>query len=516
MRFIGFTAALALVSNLVPSSPALGQEYDLPIREHVYANGLRLLVLERPGDPRVAAKIFTDFGGLVEEPGALGAAHFLEHLMFKGTPTLGTTDWAAERPVVDRIEATERELIAELNRARNALTERGVFHDYAHARSTPRADSLRQAIARLDSTVRRTRDNGAMMKWYQAFGGTGLTATTEQEYMKFDINLPAERVELFFRVEADRMRNTVFREFDQERMILVEQRYGDLNRATTPYYEALGAAMGVIHPVYWPEGYLTDFPRYTRAYERALYERYFVPNNTTLVLIGGVRLEAMIPLGERYFGSMSRSAEPAATLAIEPVPAAERRLIFRSVRMAPRVEVRHGIPGVGHPDRPHFDVMASVLQRLLERTMVSTGLAQSVDANTRVVHTARFGVPASLNLEVILRDEANAGRAEQAILDAMALLKRGGVSEPDLRRSKKLLRTEWHRIAADPDRLGFEIGHFETMDSWRTLPRYLAAREETTADDLRRLAERYFTAENRTVGIVRRPEEPTRHEGTGR
>ena len=194
------------------------------------------------------------------------------------------------------------------------------------------------------------------MRWYQAYGGTGLTATTEQEYMKFDINLPANRVDLFLRVEADRMKNTQFREFDEEVMILVEQRLGDLNRPTTPFYEAMSAAVGVVHPVFWPEGYSTDFYQYTRAYQRDLYERYYVPNNTTLVFIGGVSLEEMIPKVDRWFGTMERGPEPMRTKAIEPEPAAERRVIWRANELSPRVDVRHQIPGVGHPDRPRIDV----------------------------------------------------------------------------------------------------------------------------------------------------------------
>ena len=60
--------------------------------------------------------------------------------MFKGTPTLGTTDWVAERPLIERINEAEGLLIDELNRERNTLRERGVFHDYAHRRSTPRPE----------------------------------------------------------------------------------------------------------------------------------------------------------------------------------------------------------------------------------------------------------------------------------------------------------------------------------------------------------------------------------------
>ncbi len=495
-----------LASLSVPAGAQQRSYFALPVQEHVFENGLRLLVMERPGDPRVAAKIFTDFGALVEEPGSLGAAHFLEHLMFKGTTSLGTTDWEAERPLIMAIRETESALVEELNRARNELRERGVFHDRAHARTTPRADSLQAEIARLDRAAAQYRDNGAMMRWYQWAGGGKLTATTEQEYMKFDINLPAPRVELFLRIEADRMKHTVFREFDEERMILVEQRLGDLNRPSTPFYEQLNAAVGIIHPVFWPEGYASDFPQYTRAYERNLYERYFVPNNTTIVLIGGVQFDRMVELVEEYFGWMERAPEPRRALAVEPVPAAERRITYRSDDLEPRVDVRYLIPGVGHPDRPVVDVMAQVATRAIRAELHERGIPGSVDVNTRVVHTSRFGVPGSINFEVVVGDMSRLAGAESAVLDVLERIKAGSVTSEQLERSQKQLRNEWFRTLLDADRLAFEIGHFQTMDSWKTLEPYLEARDRTTEDDLARVASKYFVPENRTTGIVRPPE----------
>ena len=498
-----------IVVASIMAAPAAAQrpnDFDLPIREHVFPNGLRLLVLERSGEHRVAAKIFTDMGALNEIPGELGAAHYLEHLMFKGTHTLGTTDWEAEAPLVDARRSTEAALIEELNRARNDLQQRGALDRYTHAETTPRADSLRAEIARLDSAAAQYRDSGAMMRWYQAFGGSRLTASTEQEYMKFDINLPRSRVELFFRVEADRMRNSVFREFDEERMILVEQRYGDLNRPTTPYYEQMNAAVGAVHPVFWPEGYATDFYQYTRTFQRELYERYFVPNNTTIVLVGGVRFAAMVALVERYFGWMPRAPEPMRFKAVEPRPRAERRVVYRSEDLAPRVEARYLIPGVGHPDRPLFDVLLGVADRALRDAFTDAGLNARVDANTRVVHTSRFGVPASINFEVILADEVALGQAEAILLATLAHLGTSGVDDERLSVVKKRLRADWRRLRLNADRLTFEIGHFQTMDSWRALQPYLESRDAITAADLVRVARQYFVPENRTVGIVRRPE----------
>ncbi|MDP5070858.1 MAG: insulinase family protein, partial [Congregibacter sp.] len=359
-RRVGLNGLLLSVAciSLSTAVPALAASpYDLPIKEHVFANGLRLLILERPGDPRVEAKIFTDMGAIHETPGLLGAAHFQEHIMFKGTPSLGTSDWTSEQPIRERMKIVEAAYIEEKNRARNLIRQRGAMDDYRHAQDTPRMRQLQAELAALEQQASQYRENGALNKWYQAYGGTNLTATTEQEYMKFDINLPVERIDLFFRIEADRMSNTVFREFDQERMILVEQRLGDLNKPSTPYYEQMNAVSGLIHPVFWPEGYMTDFYEYTRASQRALYEEYFVVNNSTIVLIGGVTLDAMIPRVEHYFAWMKAAPEPTRTPAIEPRPVAERRLTYRNDEINPRVEFRYLIPGVGHPDRPMFDVL---------------------------------------------------------------------------------------------------------------------------------------------------------------
>ncbi len=75
--------------------------------------------------------------------------------------------------------------------------------------------------------------------------------------------------------------------------------------------------------------------------------------------------------------------------------------------------------------------------------------------------------------------------------------------------ARKQLRTEWYRTAADPNALAFEIGHFQVMDSWKTLIPYLQARDQTTVADIVRLAKTYFVANNRSVGVVR-PAEPAR------
>ena len=493
---------LIILSAALIASTATAQNYDLPILEHVYENGLRLLVIERPGEQRVVNKIFTDMGALNETPGQFGAAHFLEHLMFKGTATLGSLDWEREKLVHEQIRAAEDALIEELNRSRNDFRQRGVFHDYQHSETTPRLDELRALIDSLNRQAQELSEEGPLSVWYMAYGGTGLTATTEQEYMKFDIDLPVDRIDLFLRIEADRMQNSIFRNFDAERMVLVEQRLGDRNRAETGFREAMNSLVGRASMVYVPEGYANDFQQYTRRYERELYEAYFVPNNTTIILIGGVTLDEMIPKVEKYFGHMKRSPEPARYEGREPLPSAEKRLNWRSDTLAPRVEIRYQIPGVGHPDRPLFDVLDEALETYLQSAITEAGINGTVDINTRVVHTSRFGVPASINIELVLADSSQVEKAESTLLIELQRLGDEPLPADIVALARKKLRTEWYRTAVNPAALAFQIGHFETMDSWRTLKPYLEARDAATADDLRLLVDRYFVANNRSIGVV--------------
>ena len=490
---------LAFVSA---NATAQDYEYDLPIKEHIFENGLKLLVIERLGDTRVAAKIWTDMGALNEISGEYGSAHFLEHLMFKGTPTLGAKDWQTEKLLIDEINATEKTMIAELNRARNDFRERGVFHDYKHKQTTPELTRLQKHIDDLERKVEGLTDEGITMKWYQGFGGTRLTASTEQEYMHFDIELPVNRIDIFFRIEADRMTNAIFRKFDAERMILVEQRIGFLNRLNSRYLETMEALVGRTSNVYNPEGYMADFKNYTRQYERYLYDTYFIPNNTTLVLIGGVTMDEMILKVEKYFGGLERKPEPTRYYGQEPLPSGEKRLIYRDNKLSPRVELRYQIPGVGHPDKPYFDVIKEVMLNRLQKTLDDKEIGGNVNVNTMVVHTNNYGLPSSIHFAALYEDTEKLDASEEAMLAEIELLSEENISNEELKFAQKTLRTEWYRAAADPNRLNFHIGHFEVMDSWKTLKPYLETRDRTTVEDVRRLVKQYFIPDNRSIGTV--------------
>ena len=139
--------------------------------------------------------------------------------------------------------------------------------------------------------------------------------------------------------------------------------------------------------------------------------------------------------------------------------------------------------------------------------MQKAGVAGSLDINTRVVHTTRFGVPASINFEFVFADPEQTAVAEKTLLAEISRLGRENIDAAAVAFAQKTLRTNWYRTAADPNKLAFEIGHFEVMDSWKSLQPYLEARDATTPDTIRQLIGRYFVAKNRSVGVVTGPEQ---------
>ena len=186
----GAVAALA-------GSPALAQitSASLPIQEHVLDNGFTILLVEDHRRPRVAANLWVRVGSMAEPVGQHGITHFLEHVIHQGTTTVGTSDLAAELPILQETHDTEQELIAVRNRERNQLRERNVFYDEIGWPVTPEIEALRERLYELEDRDNEYRDFWTSYNWYMQHGGyvrhtDPVPASTEQDYMEMNMALP--------------------------------------------------------------------------------------------------------------------------------------------------------------------------------------------------------------------------------------------------------------------------------------------------------------------------------------
>jgi len=496
------SSALLLGASQAPPPAAFS---PVAVQEIVLGNGFRLVVVEDRRVPRVAASLWYRFGAMQEPNGEHGEAHFLEHALHQGTTTVGTTNFEAEKPILRKIHETEQKLLALRNRERNSLRERRVFYDHLDWPTTPEMESLRRELYALEDQDSAYRDFWAEYNWYRRYGAVAqhsdpVPATTGYERMEIDVDFPKENLELLFRIEADRMVNAVLRGWEAQRYTVLEQILNRHSRPETNLHFALDGVRG------W--GHTRDFNFFNRASMLRMYDDYFVPNNTTLALVGDVSAERARELGQRYFGRIPRGPEPTARMELEaePVPRAATRLEW-SEPLYPGVIVRYRVPGVGHPDRPAFDAVAALLRgrhgMLGAKVLGERGPATSLTVDLQLINTYRLGSPGGFNIVVRARRDEDLPAVEAAIEEVIGELEQGRVDPRALERARKAMRLEWEQIRSSRSQLAYEFGTFQVMDSWKTLLPFMETRERVSPQEIQRIAREYFVPANRTVARSR-------------
>jgi predicted Zn-dependent peptidase len=239
-------------------------------------------------------------------------AHLLEHMMFKGTRTLGTRDWEAERPLLERIEALAGELDAARRRGEDAERTAELEARLAAAEDQARALVVKDEIDAI----------------YTANGAQDFNASTGVDVTAYKISLPANRLPLWARIESERLRDPVMREFYTEREVVREERRqsyeSDPGRKLT---ELLFASAFLAHPYRRPIIGWDGDVRFLRAPEALRFFRtWYAPNNTVLAAVGDVDPPAFLALVRSAFGSIPAQLLPAATATVEPEQEGERRV----------------------------------------------------------------------------------------------------------------------------------------------------------------------------------------------
>src|SRR3989442_1543118 len=209
MRIASSAAAVLLAL----AAPARAQETPgerLPVVKHVLRNGMTFLFLRRSGAPTVSFVTHFRAGGVDEWTGISGTAHLFEHMLFKGTHTLGTTDDAAEQAMFPRIDAAADSFTAEFRK--------GALADSAALKR------LRDRLKQLEDSARRYVVSNELWRVLTENGAQNLNASTGNDLTNYFFQLPANRAKLWFVLESDRIRHPVLREFYSEREVVMEER----------------------------------------------------------------------------------------------------------------------------------------------------------------------------------------------------------------------------------------------------------------------------------------------------
>ncbi len=506
---IGLLAALA--AAFIWPAPGVAQSAPtaaaVPVEEFELDNGMRFLLVSRPELTTVAAAWVAHVGSADERPGITGLAHFFEHMMFKGTHTIGTKDIERDLEIIAEQEAVQEKIRAELREQRRRYRLGEIEDPYDPAHRTDTLNALRAEFQELVEEQRELMVKDELDKVYTDGGGTSLNAFTSNDFTVYINQLPANRLELWFWLESDRLLNPVFREFYAERDVVYEERR--LRTESTPtgrYDEQADAMFWQSHPYSWPViGWASDLEVISKSQADEFFATYYAPNNLSAVLVGNFDPAEVRELAERYFGRLApaeRQAPDVVTLEAEQL--AEKRMTAEC-DCQPQLQVRYHAVPFGHGDGYALDVVAGVLNgrtgRLYEQIVEGAELASSASAFYEARKYA--GV---FNLRAETKGDATPEQLLAAWDGIVAELIAEPVPEDELAKVKNRVSADTYRQLRDPFFLMIQLAIMDALGDWRYLNTVAERTNEVTAEDVQRVAAKYFEPSKRLVSLYYRKE----------
>ena len=477
----------------------------VPVVEKHLANGLRLLLVERHDEPAIAGGWVAHVGSSNERLGMTGIAHLFEHMMFKGTPTIGTKDYkkdleilAAQEQLRDEMRQEERQMRAE--------HRRGAIDDLLKPENkSARYRELEKQFNQLISAQRDILVKNEFDRIYSGAGGDRMNAFTSEDMTAYFVNVPANKIELWMWMESERIMHPVFREFYAERDVVFEERR--MRTESTPlgkFQEEFMAMFWESCPYAWPVvGWPSDVPAISKAQADEFYSTYYSPQNITLILVGDLEPDKAEAQARKYFERIPRGPKtPPDVVTLEVKQLAEKRMSAEA-ETNPQVDILWHTVAFQHRDSYPLEILAQILStrtgRLYKGLVLGNGVA-----------TETYADQGSMKWEGMFNagGEAKEGHTpaevEQGIYDNLEKLKKEEVPPEELQKVKNNFAAGEYRKLSSNYQILMHLIRNDGEGDWREINEAGPKIQAVTGADVKRVANKYFTRENRAVATYTR------------
>nr|WP_038021729.1 pitrilysin family protein [Synechocystis sp. PCC 7509] len=445
-------------------------------------NGMKFLVLERHQAPVVSFLTYADVGGANEPTGKTGVAHFLEHLAFKGTQRIGTKDYKAEKPLLNRLDTLAEQIKV----------------------GGDKVPALQAEFDKVQAEALKLVEQNELGQIVLQAGGVGLNASTSVEATRYFYSFPSNKLELWMSLESERFLDPVFREFYKEKDVILEERRLRVdNSPIGKMVEALLDKAYTTHPYKRPTiGYEQDLRNLTRQDVQQFFDTYYVPSNIAIALVGDVNPKQVKELAQSYFGRFKAKPSPPKLKAVEPKQTEVREVELKLPSQPWYLEAYHR-PAITHPDNVIYGLIGS----LLSDGRTSRLYSSLVEKQQLALNAQGFsGFPGDKYPNLML---FYALTAPNKTLDQVATglraeiekLKTEPVSAIELDRVKTQAKAGLLRSLDSNAGMAQLLMEYEVKTgSWRNLFKELERLNAVTAADVQRVAVATFKPENRTIG----------------
>ena len=506
-RFLPFVFLFIFV---IFASVLFAQEIKLDVKEHTLKNGMKILILENHRAPIFSTYIYYKVGSASEVPGIIGAAHLLEHLLFKGTKTIGTKDYSKEKTWMDKEDSLANLMTFEKRKQRFLDLEKRLGKSAEDDSS--RIGELTAEFEKAEEQAKAFIVPNEMEKIYTENGAAGFNAITGYDQTSYFVSFPSNRLELFFALEADRIQNAVFREFYSERDVVLEERRLSVdNEPSSKLFEQLIATSFVAHPyqVYWE--WKSEIANLTRKEIEDFYGKYYAPNRMVLGIVGDVNPDDVIKLAEEYFAPILSQPEPEPIVTVEPEQLGEKKV---EVEFDANPEVYIAYHKTAFDDSD--EVVFKVLDQLLSRGMSSRLYKNLVDGKKIAlsVQTSEFPgsflgalYPDLFVFDGVPKTPYTVQELEQGIYEEIEKLKTQPVDVKELQKIKNNLESDFIWQFYSNSGMAEQLANLQGLcGDWRYLDYIRKRIQQIQPEDIMRVAKKYFTEENRTAAILKKKE----------
>src|SRR5581483_3399148 len=479
-----------LLASLASAQDVNSFERNITVK--TLTNGLTVLIYERHEAPVFSFFTQVDAGSAQDPLARTGLAHMFEHMAFKGTTTIGTKDYAAEKVALEKVETAYSAYIEE--------RDKRIGRDDKKVADLEKA--WREAVKNADQYV----VNNQFGQIVESQGGEGMNAFTDYDETAYHYSFPANRFELWAYLESERFIHPVMRQFYDERNVVMEERRmrtdsSPTGRLLEQFNTAAFQASQYQRPTI---GWMSDLNTFSATDAEAFFHHYYIPSNIVIAVVGDVKASEAMPILEKYFGRIPSAPKPDERITTEPPQNSERRVVLQEATQPIYIEGYHR-PDYRDKDDAVYDaitdLMSSGRTSRLYRALVRDKKIASDSAGfsglpgNKYAHLFAFyavPLPGHSTEEVA-----------KAIHEEIEKLRTLEISDEELKMIKTRAKANLIRGLADNSGLAAQLAVYQTRyGDWRELFRSVDRIDAVTKGDIKRVASQTFVPTNRTVGVI--------------
>ena len=463
-------------------------------------NGLTVILMKRGTSPTVALYIKFLVGAVDETPEQAGTAHLLEHMLFKGTRNVGTINFEKESKYQTQIEVWGTKL-DNLKLEARSYRDRGISIPEQLTKDIETFDRrLRNLILLQDEFILKNEDSFI----YEQNGEVGFNAYTSQDVTNYQIQLPSNRLEIWAKIESDRLKNPVLREYYTERDVVIEERRMRTDDSGAGVLrERFFSVAFESHPYRKPViGYSEGLPFLKIDETKRFFHENYTPNRMVISIVGDVDFEQTEKLIRKYFSDLKKGNTRPPYKIEEKQYLGEKR--FKVLHPSSEQMMMGWIkPPYPHKDNAVFDVLSNLLttgagsklnQRLvlIDKTVNSVGSANGYPGERYKNFFTLFIKPQS---------GADVSLIEAAIWEELNLIREKGVAKEDLEKIKNQMISEFLRNMDDNGAIADSLSYYELLyGSWNQLFSQYTAIQNVTSEDIQKVIGTYLSKDLVVVG----------------